>query len=131
MIVIERDDSGVPVVRLASDGRHDTRSGGESVTPLTDSEQDALILAVIRDGISTLRQMQADAAALIAASDAIRDSTLTAPAAYSQAALNQIISAVRGVASRQSVILRTLSGRVMDDLVGLGQLAAREIREGQ
>ena len=72
--------------------------------------------------------MQAQAATLVAESNALRDSTATAPATYSAAALNQVIAALRGVAARQSMILRALSGEVMDDLIGLAQLAAREIQ---
>ena len=89
---------------------------------------DRAILGAISDGIASLRTMQAQAATLVAESNALRDSTATAPATYSAAALNQVIAALRGVAARQSMILRALSGEVMDDLIGLAQLAAREIQ---
>lgn len=89
---------------------------------------DRAILGAISDGIASLRTMQAQAATLVAESNALRYSTATAPATYSAAALNQVIAALRGVAARQSMILRALSGEVMDDLIGLAQLAAREIQ---
>lgn len=123
MIVIE------PGVWLDADGRHDTRSGTDVITPLTDSEADALTLAQIANGIHDLRTMQTQAAGLIDASDTLAAGADTAPAAYSQAVTNAIIKAIREIAARQSAILRALSGEVMDDVIGLAQLAAREIRE--
>ena len=53
MIVIE-SAAGVPVVWLAADGRHDTRTGTDVVTPLTDAERDTLTRAAIADGIADI-----------------------------------------------------------------------------
>ena len=64
MIVIE-SAAGVPVVWLAADGRHDTRTGTDVVTPLTDAERDTLTRAAIADGIADI-----EAARQVAALDA-------------------------------------------------------------
>lgn len=162
MIVIE------PGVWLDAGGRHDTRSGTDVITPLTDSEADALTLAQIAAGIEDLQS------ALTVAQNDITDATTragqatafagaartqkTAVAAWSPTAagatdlatlrartvadLTTVRAAVADVLDR----IATLSDAVQElyaaralhsqgialafnDLIGLAQLAAREITE--
>lgn len=162
MIVIE------PGVWLDADGRHDTRSGTDVITPLTDSEADALTLAQIAAGIEDLQGAltvaQADIAdATTRATQATAFATATrtqgtAVAAWSPTAAGATdlatlrartvadLTTVRGafadVLDRIATIgdalgelyaARALHSRgialAFSDLIGLAQLAAREIRE--
>lgn len=99
------------------------------IAGLTNTANAENVRRLIRDGIQDLIALQSQAAALIAASDTLRDGTTLAPATYSKAAMDAVIVAVRGLAARQSAILRVLSGEFADDLIGLARLAAQQVRE--
>lgn len=95
------------------------------VAALVRAVQDRQIRAAIAAGIADLETLRTQATPLIADAEALRDLVAVAPPAYSQAAFQQMISAMRQTNGRQAAILHALSGEILGDLIGLARIVER------
>lgn len=153
MIPIVTDGATV-VVWLASDGRHDIRSGVDVVNALVPDEENHVLRAQLEAGIAALIAARDAAQADIAIAEAMRAAAdtygtqaqalaataFTAAPTYSATQMQALADALKATANRQAVILDALASilawRAAVDrnavdtdtaLIWLGQLAGANL----